>query len=124
MKIILSTDKNAQVEMYIKEEMDKIMEVIKNGIEYMDPIELTSREFYENISDILSLGKSIDFPDESIRNYVNDYVGDLIVEFGKTLYEDVDNEYNRLSNVSKSYISMILISAKELLIKIKAIYNE
>lgn len=124
MKIILTTDKNAKVEMYIKEEMDKIMEVIKNGIEYMDPIELTSREFYENISDILSLGKSIDFPDESIRNYVNDYVGDLIVEFGKTSYEDVDNEYNRLSNVSKSYISMILISAKELLIKIKAIYNE
>lgn len=124
MKIILTTDKNAQVEMYIKEEMDKIMEVIKNGIEYMDPIELTSREFYENISDILSLGKSIDFSDESIRNYVNDYVGDLIVEFGKTSYEDVDNEYNKLSNVSKSYISMIVISAKELLIKIKAIYNE
>ena len=32
MKIILTTDKNAKVEMYIKEEMDKIMEVIKNSI--------------------------------------------------------------------------------------------
>lgn len=116
MKRILTTEKNEKVEMYINDEMEKILEIVEKGIENLELTEFSPEEFYFGIVDILKLGVNMNVSDETLRD-----MNEFAKEFSKIKYEDITEEYKKMDIRSKTYLTMLIISAKELLTKISNI---